>query len=74
MSIHIIEDDPLFISANELARYQREYEQAYMFYAGIPPTIEEFIKHKKSEGFGITSGDSSNPAWHLLQHHRKTYL
>ena len=49
MTIKIIEQPDVHVTESELARYIDEYQQAYMFFAGTPPTIEEFIRRKKNK-------------------------
>jgi hypothetical protein len=48
MAIKVLgEEEDIHVTAEELARYQHEYEQAYMMYVGKPPTLEQFIKMKR---------------------------
>ena len=49
MSIKIIPDGPeITLTESEYARLQAEYNQAFMFYAGIPPTFEEWVRQHKT--------------------------
>lgn len=46
----IIQDDPdVILTPSELARYQREYEQAYSMYAGTPPSFNSWVARKKKQ-------------------------
>jgi len=50
MAIKVIGDEiDIHVTAEELARYQHEFEQAYMMYVGTPPTLEQFIKMKRKQ-------------------------
>lgn len=44
MSIKIIKEPNIHITAGELARYRAAYEAAMRFYAGPPITLEEWIR------------------------------
>jgi len=48
MSIKIVKQPDVHVTESELRKYQDEYKNAYMFYAGTPPTLEEFIRRKKA--------------------------
>jgi hypothetical protein len=49
MAIRVIKEADVTVTESELQRYKDEYNQAYMFYAGTPPTLEEFIRRKQLE-------------------------
>ena len=45
----VVDKEPdVHVTEAELRRYTNEYRKAYMFYAGTPPTLEEFIRRKKN--------------------------
>ena len=43
MAIKVRDEPDVFVTASELARYKSEYQKAFMFYAGTPPTLNQFI-------------------------------
>lgn len=48
----IVIDKPekdLHLTQDEYNRLLAEYQQAYMFYSGTPPTFETWAKNKKAE-------------------------
>jgi hypothetical protein len=51
MAIKIVDEQPgsgdVFLTANEHARLQAEYQKAFMFYAGVPPTFESWVRGKQ---------------------------
>lgn len=49
MSIKIIHEPDVYLTADEVARYRREYEQAYSMYAGTPPTFESYCRMRKRQ-------------------------
>lgn len=44
MSIQIIKERPIRLTEGELHRLRAEYQQAYSFYSGTPPTFEEWVR------------------------------
>jgi hypothetical protein len=46
--IRIIEDEgpDIFLTADEYARLKDEYQKAFMFYAGSPPTFEQWVRQR----------------------------
>ena len=48
MAVKIIEDEgpDIYLTGAEYARLMDEYQQAFMFYAGTPPTFEQWVKSK----------------------------
>lgn len=48
MAIKIVEGPTIELTAEEYNRYSAEYEKAFMFYSGVPPTFEEWVRQKKS--------------------------
>lgn len=47
MSIKIIDQGDVHVTETELRRYRDEYRRAYSFYAGTPPTLEDFIRSRQ---------------------------
>lgn len=48
MTIRIIADGPdITLTESEYARLQLEYEKAFMYYSGVPPTFEEWVRGQK---------------------------
>ena len=58
MTIKIIKQPDVHVTESELARYQDEYQQAYMFFAGTPPTLEEFIRRTKTRRINMSKPES----------------
>lgn len=49
MSIIVDKKPDVHVTESELRRYRDEYQKAYMFYAGTPPTLEDFIRRRKND-------------------------
>jgi hypothetical protein len=49
MAIKIIDEGEVRVTADELTRYEEEYKKAYAYYAGIPPSLESFIRRRQKE-------------------------
>lgn len=49
MPIKITDDPDVSCTRTELARYTADYQQAYMMFAGTPPTLAEFIRRKQAK-------------------------
>lgn len=49
MTIKIRPEPDVYVTASALAEYRREYQQAYKFYAGTPPTLNEYIAQRQRE-------------------------
>lgn len=48
MTIHIIDDSPdVYLTPDQYARYLAEYQQAFMFYSGVPPTFESWVRRRQ---------------------------
>ncbi len=47
MTIKIIRQPDLHMTASELARYRHEYEKAFAFYSGAPPDFEDWVRAQK---------------------------
>lgn len=47
MAINILPEADVTVTASELRRYQEEYRRDYAFYAGTPPTLNEYIARRK---------------------------
>jgi hypothetical protein len=50
MAIRIVDENPgsdVYLTANEHARLLGEYEKAFMFYAGVPPTFESWVRERQ---------------------------
>lgn len=47
MGIRIIHVPDVEVTEGELARYQQEYQKAFMFYAGPVPTLAEYIRQRQ---------------------------
>ena len=47
MTIKIIEEPTVHVTAGDLQRYKRDYERDHMFYAGPLPTLEEYIRRRR---------------------------
>jgi L-amino acid N-acyltransferase YncA len=48
MAIRIKDQKPdVVVTESELRRYRDEYQKAFMFYSGTPPTLEEFIRRQQ---------------------------
>ena len=47
MSIKIIEEPTIHVTAGELRRFQEEYRKFLGHYCGAPPTLEEFIRSQQ---------------------------
>jgi hypothetical protein len=49
MAIRIKDQKPdVYVTESELRRYKDEYQKAFMFYSGTPPTLEEFIRQQRT--------------------------
>lgn len=49
MAIKISDEKPdVVVTESELRRYKDEYQKAFMFYAGTPPSLEEFIRRQRT--------------------------
>lgn len=48
MAIKIIDQPDIRLTAGDLARYRREYDDAMRYYAGPLPTLEEFIRGRQA--------------------------
>ena len=48
VSIKIIDEPVLHLTADEYARYMDEYRKAFMFYAGTPPTFESWVVRQRA--------------------------
>lgn len=56
MAIKIVEDGPeLTLTRSEHSRLLDEYQRQYMFYAGIVPTFEEWVRAKKGSVNEVTT-------------------
>lgn len=47
MAIKIIKQPDVHVTESELERYQADYQRDFMFYAGTPPTLEEYIRRRQ---------------------------
>lgn len=47
MAIKIIKKPDVYLTATQLRRYQEQYRQAFMMYAGIPPDFEEWVARQE---------------------------
>lgn len=51
MAIKIIDENPLqpdvYLTANEHAKLLDEYRKAFMFYSGMPPTFESWVRQRQ---------------------------
>lgn len=47
MTINIIKQPDVNVTESELRQYRADYERDHMFYAGTPPTLEEYIRRKQ---------------------------
>lgn len=50
MSIRIIHEPEIHITAGDLARYRSEYEKAFSYHCGPRPTLEEYIRNRQRDG------------------------
>lgn len=49
MAIRVIDQKPdVHVTESELRRFRDEYQRTYMFYAGTPPTLEDFIRNRRA--------------------------
>lgn len=48
MAIVIDRKPDIHVSEEEFNRYSQEYQKAFTHYAGVIPTLEEFIRRRKS--------------------------
>lgn len=46
MAIKVIEEPDVHLTADELARFEADYQRDYMFYAGTPPTFESYCRRR----------------------------
>jgi len=54
MAIKVTDSEPdVHVTADELRRYQDEYQKAFMFYAGTPPSLESYIRDKQRRAAAI---------------------
>jgi len=49
MAIHVIDDPDVYLTQSELARYRAEYNQAFSFYAGPPPSFNSWVAQRKAQ-------------------------
>lgn len=49
MPIHVTDDPDVHVTRKELQRYRQRYTEAYMFFAGEPPTLAEFIRRRRND-------------------------
>jgi hypothetical protein len=49
MAIHIVHEPDVQVTESELARYKEEYRKFCSYYAGTPPTLEEFIRQSQEQ-------------------------
>ena len=49
MTIKIIDEPDVTVTRAELALYKHEYENTYAFYAGVPPSLEEYIRRRQQK-------------------------
>lgn len=47
MAIKIIREPDVYVTEGEMQRLRQEYDRQYMFYSGVPPTFEEFVRERK---------------------------
>lgn len=47
MSIKIIEEPTIHLTRSECDRLLQEYRQAFLFYSGVPPSFEEWVRGRK---------------------------
>lgn len=47
MSIKVLDEPNVTVTASELERYQADYQRDFMFYAGTPPTLAEYIRRRQ---------------------------
>ena len=66
MTIRIIEDGPeIAMTRSEHNRLMAEYAEAFMFYAGTPPTFEDWVRQRGTGTvtttivLGSTAGEKS---------------
>lgn len=58
MAIKIIDEGPdIHLTASEHARLLDEYQKAFMFYAGTPPTFESWVRGRQQTTV-LTQGSS----------------
>jgi hypothetical protein len=60
MGIKVLDEPDVTVTASELVRYQDEYQRAYMFYSGTPPTLAEFIRRKQEAAKHPFKGQAFN--------------
>lgn len=49
MAIIIDKQPNVHVTESEFAKYSDEHRQAYAYFAGTPPTLEEFIRRRQRE-------------------------
>ena len=52
MSIEIIKEAPIKLTAGEYHALRHQYDMAYMFYSGPIPTFEEYVRRVRSAAIG----------------------
>jgi hypothetical protein len=48
MTIKIIEEPAVHVTAGDLARYREDYQRDYSMYCGPLPTLEEYIRRRQA--------------------------
>lgn len=52
MSIKIIKSPDIYLTATELARYQEQYRNEFMYYCGARPDFDEWVAEQVKRGSG----------------------
>lgn len=61
MSVKIIPDPDVFLTESEYARLLDEYNRAFSFYAGTPPTFASWVAQRRG-GISSASPETSYAA------------
>ena len=50
MTIHIVDEKPdIYLTRDQYDRLLAEYNQAFMFYSGTPPSFESWVRSKQQQ-------------------------
>jgi hypothetical protein len=49
MAIIVSKEPDVHVTASELRKYKADYKRDYMFFAGTPPTLNEYIRRRQLE-------------------------
>jgi hypothetical protein len=49
MTIEIIKQEPVRMTAGEYHRLRHEYEMAHQFYSGQPPLFEDWVRERRAK-------------------------